>query len=63
MGGAAVKVRVTMTVDIDPEAWDQNYDTGTDLAKIREDVRQYVTEAATDQLRTVGVLIEPGGRP
>lgn len=51
-----MKVRVTMTVDIDPEAWDLNYGTGTDAAAVREDVRTYIENGARDQLETVGVL-------
>jgi hypothetical protein len=55
-----VKVRVTFTVDVDPEAWSLNYGTGTDPADVREDVRRYVENGAVEQLREVGVLAEAG---
>jgi hypothetical protein len=38
-----MKVSMTVTFTIDPEAWDQAYGTGTDAAAIREDVRDYFT--------------------
>ena len=34
-----MKVRVTVTLDIDPEAWDMNYGTGTTPAAVRADVQ------------------------
>lgn len=37
-----MKVRLTVTLDIDPEAWDLAYGTGTDRKSIREDVLQYL---------------------
>lgn len=51
-----MKVRVGFTVEIDPEAWDLNYGTGTEAAVIREDVRTYIEQGARDQLAGVGVL-------
>lgn len=52
-----MKIKVELTVDIDPEAWTLNY--GVEGAKeIREDVRAYVEGAVVEQLRAVGVLKE-----
>ena len=53
-----MKVRVCVTVDIDPEAWDMNYGTGTDPATVREDVKTYLEYTVHDQLSIVGVLKE-----
>jgi hypothetical protein len=35
-------VRVTLMIDVDPEAWEQEYGIGPEEAHIREDVRAYV---------------------
>lgn len=52
-----MKIRVELTVDIDPGAWTLNY--GVEGAKeIREDVRNYVEGTVVEQLRAVGVLKE-----
>jgi len=51
-----MKVKVSFTVDIDPQAWEENYGVGPDRAAIREDVRTYVINGAVDQLRYVDVL-------
>lgn len=51
-----MKVRITLTVDIDPEAWDMNYGTGTDPAAVRADVKTYVEGTVHEQLRQVDVL-------
>ena len=37
-----MKVRVTLSLNVDPEAWDLAYGTGTDAAAVREDVKSYV---------------------
>lgn len=38
-----MKVRVTLSLDIDPESWSLAYGTNPrDLAALREDVRSYV---------------------
>ena len=56
----AVKVRVrgTVSVDIDPEAWSLNYGTTSDPAEVRADVKTYVEGLVVEQLRMVGVLKE-----
>ena len=53
-----MKVRVTITVDVDPERWNANYGTGTDPKDVREDVKRYVEGTVDSQLRMVGVLVE-----
>ncbi|MFE9381767.1 hypothetical protein ACFYMO_00800 [Streptomyces sp. NPDC007025] len=40
--GFTMKVRITLTLDIDPEAWSLAYGTTTEAAAVREDVRSYV---------------------
>ena len=51
-----MKVKITLTVNINPDAWDLNYGTGTTAKAIREDVRVYVETTVHGQLEHVGVL-------
>lgn len=51
-----MKVKVSFTVDVDPDAWDLNFGTGTDAATVRDDARRYVENGAVDQLRDLGLL-------
>ena len=37
-----MKLLVTLALEIDPEAWDTTYGTGTAAAAVRQDVREYV---------------------
>lgn len=37
-----MKVSITLSVDVDVDAWDLAYGTGTKAKAVREDVRQYV---------------------
>jgi hypothetical protein len=53
-----MKVRVSFTVDIDPEAWDANYGTGREAKAIRADVQTYIENGVKDQLRELGLLTE-----
>jgi hypothetical protein len=57
VSGIAV-VSVTVSVRIDREVWDANYGTGTGDAEVRADVKAYVENLVTEQLREVGVLAE-----
>jgi hypothetical protein len=50
-----MKVRITLTVEIDPEAWTLN-DGVVGPTDIRADVRAYIADLTTEQLRTVGIL-------
>lgn len=44
-----VKVRVSMTVEVDPELWEQEYGIDkTDRAALRDDVRGYYLSVAQD---------------
>jgi hypothetical protein len=56
-GEDAVKVRVTVTLDIDPEAWIAEY--GTTHDGVRSDVVEYVTNSVHVQLGGLGVLNTP----
>lgn len=49
-----MKVRISFSVDIDPEAWILNY--GCDPKDVREDVKSYVAYGVQDQLESIGVL-------
>jgi hypothetical protein len=50
-----VKVRIEMTVEVDPAEWVENY--GCDRADVRADVREYVRNTVENQLAAVGMLI------
>lgn len=57
-----MKVKIEFTLDVDVEAWDANYFTGTVPADVREDVRTYVFHGVMEQLRELGVLAERAQR-
>lgn len=40
-----MKVTVTLSLDVDPAAWDLAYGTGTAAKDVREDVRAYILNA------------------
>jgi hypothetical protein len=48
-----MRVRVSVTVDIDPQTWALEY--GVPLQDVRGDVKQYVQQLVMDQLESVGV--------
>jgi len=52
-----MKVRVTMTLDIDKDAWTLNYGVESTKA-IREDIDTYVTNLVREQLNELGLLKE-----
>jgi len=52
--GSKMKVKISLMVDIDPQAWTENY--GVEGAEIRPDVQQYARTTILDQLESVGVL-------
>lgn len=53
-----MKVRVTVTVDVDPEAWIAEY--GVERAEVRADVARHVAATVDAHLGALGVLSEPG---
>lgn len=42
-----MKVRVVLTVEVDPEVWAAEYGLGS-VAEVREDVKAYLLTAATE---------------
>jgi hypothetical protein len=52
-----MKVKITFTVDIDPEVWDLNYGTGTSAKAIREDVQNSAEDAIQSHFEQIGVLL------
>lgn len=52
-----MKVRVTTTVDIDPEAWASEF--GVDKADVREDVRVYFNGIVQGTLDNIGLAAQP----
>ena len=45
-----MKVVVTLEIEIDPEAWDTSYGTGTRPSDVRPDVKWYVQNTVRDQI-------------
>jgi hypothetical protein len=37
-----MKMNVTLTIEVDPKAWDQSYGSGSSVSEVRADVREYV---------------------
>lgn len=54
----SVKVRISFTVDIDPQAWATEYATGAGAGEVREDVRRYVEQATLAQLAEQDLLAD-----
>lgn len=52
-----MKVRLILTVDVDPEEWTAEHGT-TGAAAIRTDVRDYVRHAVRDHLVSQGIAHE-----
>lgn len=50
-----MKVRVEFTIDIDPEAWAEEY--GVERSEVREDVKQHFVSDAFMSAADLGVLI------
>ena len=48
------KVRIPLTVDIDVDAWVEEYGAGS-MAEIREDVRRHIENMVRAQLDSLGV--------
>ena len=51
-----MKVRVSFTVDIDPDVWELEY--GVAREDVREDVKAHVENGAKDHLRDLGLWVE-----
>lgn len=51
-----MKIRVTTTIDIDPESWDMLYGTGDDPTEIRRDVQAAARENLYQHFLDVGVI-------
>ena len=43
-----MKIKVTVTLDVDPEAWVLNY--GIERAEVRDDVKTYFEHVCREQL-------------
>jgi hypothetical protein len=50
-----MKVRVEVTLEVDPEVWDLNYGTGTEARFVREDVKSYVQNMVADHFTELGI--------
>lgn len=43
-----MKIRLELTVEVDPADWNRSYGTGTDAKAVREDVQAWMRGAAID---------------
>ena len=50
-----MKIKVTLTVDVDPAAWADEY--GTRLSEVREDVKRHAANSLLAHFESVGVLV------
>ncbi len=53
-----MRVTVSVTLDVDPAAWDANYGTGTAHADVTADVRQYVRQSTVEWFREQRLLAD-----
>lgn len=51
-----MKIRITVTLDINPDAWESNY--GINRDELREDVRSHYAELCTQAAIECGVLAD-----
>jgi hypothetical protein len=49
-----MKVQVTVTVEIDPQAWADEY--GTEIGSVRADVKRHAAQIVQQHFDSVGVL-------
>lgn len=49
-----MKVRINITLDVDPQSWAESYGTTDKPADIREDVRGYFQTLCREQLIRIG---------
>lgn len=49
-----MKIRVTFTLDIDPESWASEY--GLDKTEVREDIQAYLANEAREWMNMMGHL-------
>lgn len=54
------KVRFEITVDIDPEAWNENFGLDAVTGNFRAEVRGYLESMVLSQLDQIGVLRDEG---
>lgn len=52
-----MKVRVEFTIDINVEAWDAAYGTGTDREVVRRDVKEHLEHNARQSIETGEELV------
>lgn len=43
-----MKVRIALTVEVDPEAWNAAYGRGASAAEVREDVQDWALHTLTE---------------
>lgn len=52
-----MKVRIVVMLNVDPEAWDMNYGTGTTSAAVRADVQTWAHSLLHDAADMSGNLL------
>jgi hypothetical protein len=55
-----MRISVTLSLDVDPEAWDLEYGTGTAAKDVRADVQAHVRGTVHEHFRELGVLDTTG---
>ena len=53
-----VKVRVTLDLPIDADAWAKEYGTDPWAASVRADVREHIRQSVWSHLESLGLLAE-----
>ena len=53
-----MRIRVTLTIDVDPEEWAVIYGTGTAVAKVRPDVIAHVRDVVLRDLQDEGLAAQ-----
>ena len=53
-----IKVKVTVTLDVNVDAWLENFQVGVTRADIREDIKQYFAGLCRAQLECIGCEAE-----
>jgi hypothetical protein len=52
-----MKIKVTLSLDIDADAWRTEYDIPAGAKALRNDVRTHVTHFVTDHLRDLDLFL------
>ena len=54
-----IKVKVTVTLNVDTESWLENFQVGVTSENIREDIKDYFIGLCQEQLEVIGCKAKP----